>query len=246
MKKSIVLSLMSLMVLFLCGVSFAAPRFAALTQKYEGQNVVEIVGLQDDEKNAGVKTFNEAVRSTAGKFYENFRKRGALDGEWVEITSYPIESKNYLQVVTRYVEYPSYGSDGNIMSAVYDKKKNDVVTLADVLKQYGLDDKKLTEKAAKLYENFRERNEKVTEARASAFYIWESDDSKISDTLIILQVTIDDPDTSEWTYFYAYSPQAEAGGWAHGLFERMRPDFLFSGYNVVKMAPPLRVNQKEF
>jgi hypothetical protein len=252
MKKSIVslhtlaLSCALAAVFLTFGTASAAPRFVALTQKYEGHNVVEIVGLADDAENPGVDAFNAAVRSTVGKFYDDFVNRGAEDGEWVEITSYPMDGKKYTQVVTRYVEYPNYGSDGNITSAVYDKGKKNLITLADVLRQHGLDDKKLTEKAKKFYENFRERNERVTEAHAAALYIWESSDSDASDTVIILRVTIDDPDASEWTYFYSYSPAAEAQNWAHGLFEPMRPRALFSRYSVAPMNPPLRAGQLEF
>ena len=246
MKKSIALLLISLLVVFLRGTAFAEPRFVALTQKYEGQNVVEIVGLKDNAKNAGADAFNEAVRSTVGRFYEDFTRRGAEEGEWVEITSYPIESKNYLQVVTRYIEYPNYGSDGDIASFVYDKRKKSLVKLADVLKQYGLDDEKLTEKAAKWFENYREGDESVMDAEASGFYIWESRDSNASDTLILLRVSINDPDTTPWTYFYSYSPKSDAENWAKNPLEKMRPKNLFSRYNVVEMTPPLRVNQDKF
>ncbi|GHV39193.1 hypothetical protein FACS1894187_18890 [Synergistales bacterium] len=251
MKKIV---LFAVILLFAAAaVASAAPCIVARTQKYDGADIdnggsaIEILGLKDDEKNAGADAFNKAVRSSVGKFYDDFLKGKEEypdEPDWVVIRSYPFSGKNYLQVVTHYASYPNYGSDGNVASFVYDKKKKSLVTLAGVMKQYGIDGKELTRLVAKWYDDgYKEDKERVARAEPAGLYIWESKDSDASDVMIIVYVTIDVPGADEWTYLYTYSPRGDAEGWSKNPLQRLEPDRLFSPASVVKMNPPLLINK---
>ena len=255
MKKIIAVLLSLLLVSLLTGLSAAEPKIAVLTQKYDGMNIkngdsaVEILGLKDGAKNQGADSFNKAVQATVGKFYDDFAEAKIdypYSPDWIVIRSYPFTGKKYLQVITHYVTYPNYGSDGNIASFVYDKNKKNLVTAANVMKQYGLDETELTRRVKKWYDDgYKEGKESVTEVKPAGVYIWESSDSDASVPKLILYVTVDNPDADEWTYLYTYEPEGDKQEWSRNPLEKMDIDYLFPPHTVDRMNPPLLVNKAD-
>jgi hypothetical protein len=263
MIKKIVFRAIPLIFLLFASRAFAEPRIAAQVQTYEGPSIkngdgaVEILSLKDSAKNAGADAFNKAVRSTVVKFYDDFlaMKKEYPEGEdWAVIRSYPFTGKKYLQVVTHYVVYPNYGNDGNIASFVYDRQKKSLVTVSDVMKQYGLDADELTRRVKKWFEKplpegYKEGNESVTGVEAAGVYFVESGDTDTVTPELLLYVTVDVPEAGEWTYLFTYEPDGDETEWPglpqHPL-NKMNVNYLFSPGAVDKMNPPLLVNQADY
>ena len=208
MKKTTLLFLCVYMLLAaLPGLADASPSIVAATQKYDARNIVEILELKDSAKNAEVDAFNKAVRATVGKFYDAYAKNSKnpeyRETYWVEIRSYPFTNENFLQVVTSYVELPTYGSSGEIVSFNYDRKRGRFINLSDILKEYGYTEKTLAERVKKWYtpdEGFHS----IAGIKPKGFVIFEGSWGR--DVQILLEVELDArPDADTWVYFYSFS-----------------------------------------
>ena len=246
MKRTVVILLAVFAAVAAPFVAEASPRIVAATQKYYAQNIVEILELKDSAKNSEIDAFNNAVRATVGEFYDAYAKQSAENpgyGEtyWVEIRSYPFENENFLQVVTSYIEYPAYGTSGEIASFNYDRKNNRFITLADILREYGYTENSLAERVKEWWtpdEGFHS----IADIKAKGFIIFEGSWGR--DVQILLEVELDArPEADTWTYFYSFSLFDDKQELRNPL-DQMTEDCLFDPISVVMMKPPLRINEK--
>lgn len=183
---------------------------ALTTQEYNGGNIVEIPMIvydgenpqlaSYDGKNQEIERINDDIKNGIQQTYNTFLSN-AQDGN-IEIKTYPFSNETYLQIVMTYIEYPSYGSDGKMWSYNFNKKENRYITLEEQMESVGLTADALAEKV-------------------KAKYTPESDTLSIGtvtpvgfllrdgDTHFLLEVQINNTESSPWTCFYSYAPQLD-------------------------------------
>jgi hypothetical protein len=92
-----------------------------LEQDYNDGNIVEILAVsynenatgleQYDGKNPEIDSLNNAICSSLLQKYNDYLESGYLE-DWIMIKSYPFTSADYVQIVSTYALYPTYGSEG--------------------------------------------------------------------------------------------------------------------------------------
>jgi|GEM_PF-6551893 len=134
MKKSICILLC---MIFLIGCS-GADRNARLdvpTVHYQDSTdtkvgcLIEVPQILDSERKA-VLEINAELEELAQTMKETYWGDEIM---WCDVTAWPTETEQYISIVLLLREYPSYGTEGQIMSWVYDKQKGLRLTLDDAL-----------------------------------------------------------------------------------------------------------------
>ena len=202
------------------------------TQEYDGNNIAEILTMSSETENANIDRINGLILNDIQQPYNQF-KANQDDYGWVEIKSYPFTSRDYLQIVTTYVEYPIYGTDGEIYSYNFSLTKGRYIELSEIMNDLGLTDAALTQKIQDLYaRDVREEDESVIKVTAKGFLITANyDESPEPVTQLLLKVTIQHPGADSWESFFSYIPQTDE-------LLRLQSD-LFDSNEPDKMDPPL-------
>ena len=210
-----------------------------MTQEYNGKNIAEILMLNYDGeqpalketggKNPEIDSFNNSIKFGVQQIYNDFTAKNTSGEDWIEIKSYPFTSDKYLQIVTTYIEYPIYGTDGNITSYNFDKKANKFMALSDVMDGLGLTNDSIAQKVKELYVP-ASPTMSVKEVNPTGFLMRQGTLGLYTEFL--LEVTIDDSESGPWIYFYGYSPELNK-------LEQLNPNCLFDPSDMDQMDPPL-------
>jgi len=239
MKRSIVPVFFAIILTIFTFAADSAPAITAVIQKYEGENVVEILALKGAENDFGVELFNNFVDFIVGDFYRKYEKNKDSDS-WVDIRSYPFTSDDWLQIVTTLNEFPIYGTDGEIVSFNYDRKNKRYLTMVDMMALQGFDIKTLE---AKVKQHFIPGypGQTIDNVKGKGFLVMPG-----GDVLILIEADVDTPGADEWTYFFAYSlnDDQDDDGIPNPLTRLNNKRRLFGGNLVDKMNPPLKCNEE--
>ena len=208
-----------------------------LTQEYIGENIAEILwinydGSQFEEtnyKNPEIEQLDLTIKTELLYMYNDFMND---PGEyWIEMKSYPFTTGEWLQIVTTYIIYPTYGTDGTIVSYNFNKKQNRYVTVEDAMSEAGLTNAIITDKVKELYmPDYPSKY--ISDVKTKGFRILEDENGQF--TMFLLEVTEDNPDAGEWTNFYAYIPKPK-----YDLFYSLSSYCLFDPYDMDEMVSPL-------
>lgn len=150
--------------------------------------VEQFYGVESDYEEGDVRS-NEIVEIP---FYNSVRERDSVDelnarisnelmslenqidslNEWREIKSYPVSTENYIQVITTYNIYPTYGTHGDVVSYNYDVKNDKAMELSDALALCGVEGDELADAAMDVFSEFDEYS-KLRECWCQGFLIRE-------------------------------------------------------------------------
>ncbi|MDR1539141.1 MAG: hypothetical protein LBU32_14320 [Clostridiales bacterium] len=114
-----------------------APQITMLVQHYSGANIIEVPQFTSTYYSSALDSLNQKIQDFAGN-YRNYMG-SANNSSWIEIKAYPLQSNWYTQIVMTRVEYPNYGTYGDVMSFVYDWQRDREYALGDVVKDDDLD-----------------------------------------------------------------------------------------------------------
>jgi hypothetical protein len=201
------------------------------TQKYEGDNIVEIPYFEyGGAQSAALESINRAYNQGLQQWYTDFTENAA-QGEFVEIRSYPFTSRDYLQVVTTYCTFPTYGTDGDLESVNYDIANDEWITLDDAMESAGLDNETLSQNVSQLFEPEFE-GQVLEDIRAAGFLIYNDGGAAGEYVQFLLEITTANEDGDPWKAFYSYHPAFD------DLF-RMNGQCLFDPFDPDQADPPL-------
>ena len=91
--------------------------------------LIEVPQIMDSEKEDAL-AINAELQALSQTMQDTYWDDADM---WCEMTAWPTESDRYINITLLVEEYPSYGTEGQIMSWVYDKYESARVTLEDAL-----------------------------------------------------------------------------------------------------------------
>ena len=105
------------------------------TQDYKGDFIVEIPRIAGGS-NEAVGEINEALDALKER-YKAFGKDGR-QYLWIECKTYPTTTERYINIVMTWIEFPNYGTDGEVFSFNYDRETGKSVTLEEAMEERGV------------------------------------------------------------------------------------------------------------
>ncbi len=199
-------------------------------REYNEINVIEIPTFVGSS--AEIPAMNKAIEDTVGVMMDNLQSDGGVD-----IISYPVTSEYYIQVVTRYMSYPTYGTHGSIVTVNYDKDQDKYITLEDMLAILELDELDILSVAASQYVPEFE-GLTISDGEVLGYFIHDAGADSIIEFFIAF--TIDNPDAEPWTYLFSFKPIDENGNAT--VLTMLDPNVIIDPSMVDVLEPPLLAN----
>ncbi|MDR1541201.1 MAG: copper amine oxidase N-terminal domain-containing protein [Clostridiales bacterium] len=211
------------------------PSIKFITQEYKGDNIAEIPYIEypwerDDEIDAINRSLNQGIQ----RVYEDFIANSE-DPYWMEIKSYPFTSADYLQVVVTSIEYPSYGTDGDLFSINYDKEEGRWLTVDDALKMESITSDALMHNVGRLFKP-EAPTQSIGEVKIAGFLLRGAQSGYYVEFL--LEITVDNSAAEPWKSYFSYTPQLDK-------LYRMNSDCLFDPSEPDQMDPPLSYQKNQ-
>jgi hypothetical protein len=207
-------------------------KIAVMTQEYEGDNIAEILKIEYDGENPEIAAINSDISNDVYQRYSDFKTGGEQEGNWMETRAYPFTGDDYLQIVMTQVEYPIYGTDGEIWSYNFDRRENARVLLADVMNALELTEDALTQRIKELYTP-EFPSQSVGAVSARGFRILPD-----GQTQLLLRVTVENSEAEPWDSFYGFIPQT-------GELLPLNKECLFAPEEMDRMDPPLSYDRTQ-
>ncbi|MDO4283965.1 MAG: hypothetical protein Q4C60_01400 [Eubacteriales bacterium] len=168
-----------------------------------GDNVVEIP-LFVTPSGESTKSLDE-LNKEAEKLQKLYDDVKDDETQWVEIRSYITEGERYLQVTVTSNTFPTYGTEGDLITLAYDKNTDTAVTNQEVLKRAGLTGDELSTYTNQAFGRAGMTG-KLEETEMQGFRL--SDDGAVE--LIYMKLRVDEgTDSGAWDGFFAYDPQEQ-------------------------------------
>jgi hypothetical protein len=205
------------------------PWITFITQEYEGDNIAEIPCIEYPwERDAEIDAINRSLNQGIQRVYEDF-KASSEEPYWMEIRSYPFTSSDYLQVVVTSIEYPNYGTDGDLFSINYDKNQGKWLTVDDALKMEKINSGTLMHNVGELFEP-EVPTQSLGEVKIAGFLLRGAQLGYYTEFL--LEITVENSAAQPWKSYFSYTPQLDR------LF-KMDSRCLFDPSEPDQMDPPL-------
>lgn len=98
----------------------ATPTVTMQLQEYSGDNIGEVPVLSG-VKNDAIDKINSELADLVAEYQETKAENSANSPvAWVECRAYPSVNKKYVNLAFTWAEYPTYGTQGKVISYVYD------------------------------------------------------------------------------------------------------------------------------
>ena len=166
-------------------------------QEYPGNNIYEIPRFEGESKEA--VELNVAIYEQMSPYFTGWESVRNDEVFWYEVKSYPVCGRRYKQVVTTAIEYPNYGTDGDVFSFCYDSKKGRQLTLDDALGQAGVSRETAMQRVGTLMTPYLFEGDLVIEVSFPGFVF-------IEDELhLIARAFVENELASEHDELYVYS-----------------------------------------
>jgi predicted small secreted protein len=147
-----------------------------------------------------IESFEEAYEATEDK--DNFA--GGLD-----VWAYSISDENYIQIFYTVLEYPTYGTAGDLFGFIYDIHNDDYVTLNEYLELSGMTNESVAEGLKELCLEDRP-TDTVDDVNLKSFYLArDTGGSYFTSFLFEMEVTSEEAD-EPYKGFFIYSGIDEA------------------------------------
>jgi hypothetical protein len=180
-------------------------------QEYSGVMMIEVIDLGTDYETlpAGMSEMNQAIYDDVvsriesfGETYDENETGAYLQG--LDIWAFSMSDENYIQIYNTMLEYPSYGTAGELFGFVYDVKNDDYVTLDEFLSSEGLKADEVIENIEAVYTDYYPEDT-VEEINLKAF-IKIDDEGEYYNAILLEMTVIPEGADEPYQAFYAYSP----------------------------------------
>ncbi len=166
-------------------------------REYNEIKVIEIPSFIGSSKE--IDGMNKAVAAATDSFMMDIS-----ENEAIQITSHPVTTNNYLQVIVHYLSYQGEDSAGDVVTVNYNIKEDKYITLDDVLADGSKNRDSILEDVTMLHES-NEGVGIVTSANIVGFFIRETFDEDSYDFYVKLNTKSPNGDTSTSLYRYLYN-----------------------------------------
>lgn len=140
---------------------------AMAQQEYIGSNIFEIprfVGEGED-----VDMLNARLSEWASPWIAGWDSVRNDDVYWYEVKSYPLCGERYRQVAVTAIEYPNYGTDGDVFSLCYDSEEHKLLSLDDALTAAGVSRETVEQRVGMLMIDYLSEGDLVIDLSFPAF-----------------------------------------------------------------------------
>jgi hypothetical protein len=121
------------------------------------------------------------------------------------IYAYSMTDENYIQIYNTVLEYPTYGTAGDLFGFVYDIENDDYITLEEFFDQNGLSGEALTEEIVSMY-NDTNPTDTVGAVILKAFNLIKGPDGDYAYSILFEMETTPEKADEPYKGFYSYSP----------------------------------------
>ncbi len=139
---------------------------------------------------------NEAVAKATDEFMATVPQGGGI-----QITSNPVISPKYVQVITHYLSHQSNDYIGDFVTVNYDVERDDYIALDDLFSSGSHDKGSILTGAANILESSADVN-KVTDAEIVGFFIRETVEEPVIEFFIKIEIESTNEQTSTALYSY--------------------------------------------
>jgi hypothetical protein len=154
---------------------------------------------ESGESTKALEDLNEELDTIRDK-YEEIRKQN--DGTWMEIRSFVAQNDRYLQVTTAWNTYPTYGTQGDLMTLAYDRQTDTAIRCEDALVMTGLTGDQLSQDVNQAYVRSGMAGE-VQYTGMEGFVLEE--DGTVSEIYMKLRIKEEQADVP-YEAFFSYDP----------------------------------------
>lgn len=154
---------------------------------------------ESGESTKALEDLNEELNTIRDR-YEEIRKQD--DGTWMEIRSFVTQNDRYLQVTTAWNTYPTYGTQGDLMTLAYDKQTDTAIRCGDALVMTGLTGDQLSQDVNRAYVSSGMAGE-VQYTGMEGFVLEE--DGTVSEIYMKLRIKEEQADVP-YEAFFSYDP----------------------------------------
>jgi hypothetical protein len=153
----------------------------------------------------------------------------------INVWGYSISDEKYIQIYNTVLEYPSYGTSGDLFGFVYDIEKDDYITLDEFIKSVGTTADEITNEITEIYASSNPTNT-VGGVYLKTFNLMKGPDGEyVYGFMFEMELTSQEAD-EPWKYIFMYTP-------FDGELWEMNPDQLFDPYSVDQYDPPLHCQE---
>lgn len=101
----------------------------------EGDSTIQIPTFKSPGENPQTRALNDKIEENHTKLYEEWKNRSDNSVRELEMKSYLFADEYYVQAVVTQLEFPTYGTQGDIFSYNYDIKHHKAVTLSELFSE---------------------------------------------------------------------------------------------------------------
>jgi hypothetical protein len=153
----------------------------------------------------------------------------------INIWGYSISDENYIQIYHTILEYPTYGTEGDLFGFVYDIAEDDYVTLDEFMETVGTTADELSDEITEIFASTNP-TDTVNSVNIKTFNLMLSPDGEYSYGFMFEMETTAEKAEESWKRFYMYTP-------FDGEVWEMNSEQLFDPYSVDQYDPPLHCNE---
>jgi hypothetical protein len=190
------------------------PEIEMTHQIYDNDFIIEIAQIINTADSSAIDVINKEIMdfsADALKAYDEY------DGVyWYELKTYPFTDRDYVQIVMTGIEYPTYGTDGQVRSFNYCPITDEVYTLEDAVIAHGLSEEKLS--GALLQSGLLEDHQSVGALKICGFRMLENGQADFYITALI-----NSTESEGWDSIFTYHMEDET-------FERYDKESLIENF----------------
>ena len=150
-----------------CGEKNEVTGVTMAQQEYVGSNVFEIPRFEGEGEDAAM--LNAQLDQWASPWLSGWESVRNDDVYWYEVKSYPLCGERYKQVAITAIEYPNYGTDGDVFSLCYDAEEHKLLSLDDALALAGVSRETVEQRVGLLMIDYLSEGDLVIDISFPAF-----------------------------------------------------------------------------
>ncbi len=213
-----------------CGEKNEVTGVSMAQQEYVGSNIFEIPRFDGEGKDADM--LNAQLSEQTAPYLSGWDSIKNDDTFWYEIKSYPICGGRYRQVAVTAIEYPNYGTDGDVFSLCYDAQEHKLLSLDDALLTAGVSRETVEQRVGMLMTGYLSEGDLVIEISFPAFVFAGSE------LCVVARAFIENDLADEHDELYVYNTaQDTLSDYTGGL--------LLPGGLCDRLDPPLNYDRGE-
>ncbi len=212
-------------------------------QEYEGDDIVEILMISYDGqqealeefggKNPEIEMINNEIKAGPLALYQNYQEN-AVEGDSIDIRSYPFVDDEYIQIITTATVYPEVVPEQNtrLWSYNFSKTENRYISVEEQMGEYGLTQESVSEQLKEIVDD--PDSGSVFSVEITGFFIDSASGQAV--THFLLEV-MHEMESDPFKVFCMYTPDS-------GEFEELSSELLLDPdrYDLYEMDPTLCCN----